>query len=252
MRAVLALTRKELLYLRAYPLDLAGYAISPALIVAPYLLVARMFGFDAGLVDSVAVGLLLWYWLSTLLGEVGLGLEEEMEEGVVETLLAHPISVFTLLVAKALGTVILNLYITGAMVGWFFAFGIPLLLPWPAFTALALLTGAGISGFMLALAALMVLYKQTFLIYDLIQTALGALSGVTMPARLLPRPLWVVSRALPLSYGIEAVRRILAGGGTGPEIGLLVGLGLVYFLVGRKLLAVAEHRMRTAGTTGEF
>lgn len=33
------------------------------------------------------MGLLIWYWLSTLLGSVGLGLEEEMEEGVVETLL---------------------------------------------------------------------------------------------------------------------------------------------------------------------
>ncbi len=252
MRPILALAHKELLYLRAYPLDLVSYAISPALIVAPYLLVARLFGFDAGLVDSVAVGLLLWYWLSTLLGGVGLGLEEEMEEGVVETLLAHPISVPTLLVAKALGTVILNLYITGAMVAWFFAFGIPLLLPWPAFIALALLAGAGISGFMLALAALMLLYKRTFFTYDLVQASLGALSGVTMPARLLPRPLWIVSRALPLSYGIESVRRILAGGGVGPDIGPLVGLGLVYFLVGRKLLTVAERRMRAAGTTGEF
>ncbi|HAZ27316.1 TPA: hypothetical protein DCY67_01685 [Candidatus Acetothermia bacterium] len=252
MRPILALAHKELLYLRAYPLDLVSYAISPALIVPPYLLVARLFGFDAGLVDSVAVGLLLWYWLSTLLGGVGLGLDEEMEEGVVETLLAHPISVLTLLVAKALGTVILNLYITGAMVAWFFAFGIPLLLPWPAFIALALLAGAGISGFMLALAALMLLYKRTFFTYDLIQASLGALSGVTMPARLLPRPLWIVSRALPLSYGIESVRRILAGGGVGPDIGLLVGLGLVYFLVGRKLLTVAERRMRAAGTAGAF
>lgn len=175
-----------------------------------------------------------------------------MEEGVVETLLAHPISVLTLLVAKAVGTVILNLYITGAMVAWFFAFGIPLLLPWPVFIALALLSGAGISGFMLALAALMLLCKRTFLTYDLIQASLGALSGVTMPARFLPRPLWIVSRALPLSYGIESVRRTLAGGGVGPDIGFLVGLGLVYFLVGRKLLAVAERRMRAAGTTGEF
>jgi ABC-2 type transport system permease protein len=252
MRPVLALVRKELLDLRAYPLDLVNYAISPPLLVAPYLLVARLFGFDQGLVDSVAVGLLLWYWLSTLLGGVGLGLEEEMEEGMVETLLSQPISVVTLLGAKAVGTVILNLYITGAMVAWFFAFGVPLLLPWPAFLGLVLLAGVGISGFMLALAALLLLYKRTFFTYDLIQTSLGALSGITMPAQYLPRPLWVISRALPLSFGIESVRRILVGGGVGPDVAILAGLGLAYFLLGRTLLVLAERRMRTAGTTGEF
>jgi hypothetical protein len=35
-------------------------------------------------------------------------------------------------------------------------------------------------------------------------------------------------------------------------VGILVGLGLAYFLLGRTLLVLAERRMRTAGTTGEF
>lgn len=48
MRAVLVLFWKELVYLRAYPLNLLNQAVSPALLVAPYILVARMFGFDEG------------------------------------------------------------------------------------------------------------------------------------------------------------------------------------------------------------
>jgi len=138
------------------------------------------------------------------------------------------------------------------MVGWFFAFGVELPLPWPLFLCLLLLAGFGISGFMLALAAVLLLYKRSFVTYDLVQMGLGALSGMTMPARLLPRPLWVVSRALPLSYGIEGARRLIAGRGLGPEVALLAGLGVVYFVVGRALLGVAERQMRAAGTTGEF
>ena len=46
MRAFLALVRKEFLYLRAYPLDLLNLLVSPGLLVAPYLMVGRMFGAD--------------------------------------------------------------------------------------------------------------------------------------------------------------------------------------------------------------
>ncbi len=252
MRSLLALVRKELLDLRAYPLDLLSYAISPALAVTPYLLLARLFGFDEGLVDSVAVGLLLWYWLSTLFWGVGFGLQEEMEEGVLETVLVHPVSIFTVLGAKAVVTVILNLYITGAMAAWFFAFGVPLVFPWPAFLGLVLLGGLGVSGFALGLAGLVLFYKRVYGIGDLFEHGLGALSGMTMPAAHLPRGLWLVSRLLPLSYAIESVRRVIAGDGVGPEVGLLVGLGLAYLVLGHRLLAVAERGMRAAGTTGEF
>jgi len=252
VRPLLALVKKELLDLRAYPLDLLSYAVSPALIVAPYLLLARLFGFDEALLDSVAVGLLLWYWLSTLFFGVSFGLQEEMEEGVLETVLVYPVSVFMLLGAKAVETLILNLYITGAMVGWLFAFGVPLNLPWPAFLGLVLLGGLGISGFSLGLAGLVLFYKRVYGIGDLFQHGLGALSGMTMPAGRLPRGLWLVSRLLPLSYAIESVRRVIAGDGAGPEVGLLVGLGLAYFVLGHRLLAVAERGMRAAGTAGEF
>ena len=121
MRPLFSLVKKELLYMRAYPLDLFNYAISPALLVAPYLLVAKLFGFGQELLDSVAIGLILWYWLSILMWEVGAGVMEEMEEGVWESLLISPVSIPAILGAKALSAVLLNLYITGGMVGWFFS-----------------------------------------------------------------------------------------------------------------------------------
>lgn len=251
MRAIWALVKKELLYLRAYPLDFVNYAISPALIVAPYIFFAKLFGFDAELLDSVAVGLILWYWLSTLLGGVAFGLGEEMDEGVLETLLVHPITVFHVLLAKAIGVVLENLYITGTMVAWFFFLGVPLRLPWPKFLGIVILTGFGVAGFMLALAAAALFYKKPFVLYDLVQWGLGVLSGVTRPARELPRSLWLISRAIPLSYGIEAARAAMSGH-TVQGIPILLALGFLYFLMGRALLVAAERRMRAAGTTGEF
>ncbi|MCX7750811.1 MAG: ABC transporter permease [Candidatus Bipolaricaulota bacterium] len=252
MRALGVLFWKELVYFRAYPLNLLNQAVSPALLVAPYLLVARMFGFDAGLTDSVAVGLLLWYWLSTLMWEVGFGIRMEMEEGVLEGLLASPVPIPVLLGAKGLATVVENAYLTACMVGWFFLFGVRLPVPWPAFVGLLLLSGLGLIGFMLLQAGLVLLLKRADAPGDVIQTGLGTLAGMTMPARLLPRPLWALSRAIPLAYGIEAARGLLLGAPVGFEVLLLAGLGAAYAFVGWRALAWAEVRMRASGTTGEF
>ncbi len=63
MRALMALVWKELLDHWAYPLGLLHLALPPGLLVAPYLVVAKVFG--AGVQSSVTAGLLLWYWLST-------------------------------------------------------------------------------------------------------------------------------------------------------------------------------------------
>lgn len=252
MRALWAVLGKELLYYRAYPLDLLNQAISPALLVAPYIVVARMFGFDEGMKDSVAVGLIVWYWLSTLMWEVGFGVREEMEEGVFESVLASPAPLLTVLGAKALATIPENIFITACMLGWLLLFGVPLSFPWPTFVGILFLTGLGLVGFMLAQAALVLLLKRADAPGDIIQTALGTLSGMTMPARLLPRPLWAASRAIPLAYGIEAARQALAGRAAGPELALLVALGVAYGVVGWRTLAWAERRMRAAGTAGEF
>lgn len=252
MTALGVLVWKELVYFRAYPLGLLNETVSPALLVAPYILVARMFGFDEGLTDSVAVGLLLWYWLSTLMWEVGFGVQEEMEEGVLESVLASPTPVVVLLGAKGLATLLENSYLTACMVGWFHLFGVRLPLPWPAFVGVLVLTGLGVVGLMLLQAGLVLLLKRASAPGDIIQTALGALSGMTMPARLLPRPLWALSRAIPVAYGIEAARGLLGGRPLGPELLLLVALGVGYGFLGWRALTWAEGRMRVAGTTGEF
>lgn len=252
MRAFLALVRKELLYRRAYPLDLLNLAVSPGLLVAPYLIVAKLFGAGPELQSSVAVGLLLWYWLSTLFWVVGYGISEEMEEGVLESLLVTPAPLLAVLGAKAVAGMVENVYITLGIVGWLFAFGIPLPIPWPAFVGVMFLTGVGIGGFCMAYAGLVLLVKRAENIGSGMQTVLGMLAGMTFPPELFPRSLWLISRVIPLSYGIEAARHLLRGDRAGLEIAWLMAIGAAYALAGWVLLERAERRMKAAGTTGEF
>jgi len=240
------------LYLRAYPLDLLNLAVSPGLIVAPYILVARMFGVDPLFESQVAVGLILWYWLSTLFWEVGHGAREEMEEGILESLLATPASLLSLLAAKAVATLLLNVYITAGIVGWFHMFGVRLAWPWPRFLAIAFLCGFALSGFLLAYAGVVLLVKRAENLGSSLQTILGALAGMTVDPRLFPKGVWVLSQMIPLTYGIEAARRLLRGEMVGEQLVWLVILGGAYGLAGWALLQRAERRMKASGTTGEF
>lgn len=252
MRSFLALVRKELLDLRAYPLDLLNLLVSPGLLVAPYLVVARVFGADPSLESDVAVGLILWYWLSNLFWSVGHGLMEEMEEGTLESLLITPAPLITVLGAKAVAGMLENAYITAGIVGWFFAFGIEFAPPWPAFVGIMFITGLGVAGFSLAYAGVVLLVKRAENLGSDMQMVLGALSGMTVSPRFFPRPVWVLSRAIPLTYGIEAARRLLRGQPIADQVLWLAATGALYALVGRALLQRAVRRMRAAGTTGEF
>jgi len=252
MRAFIALVWRELLWYRAYPLQILSLAVSPPLIVAPYVLFARLFGVDAELQFSVAVGLILWLWLSHLVWEVGYGLDNDMEEGTLESILVTPVSVMTLLAAKSVNSLIGALYISVAALGWMSALGVRLPLSWPLFLGVCLLCGAAMSGFTLLLAGSALLMKRSENLGQTVQTLLGILSGATMSTGLLPAGLWVLSRLIPLSFGIEAARRLLAGQPIADRLTWMVVSGLVYFALGQALLKRAERRMRAAGTTGEF
>lgn len=252
MKGLLALVRKELLYIRAYPLDLLNLLVSPGLLVAPYLVIARMFGADPSLESDVAVGLTLWYWLSNLFWGVGHGISEEMEEGVFESLLITPVPLVAVLGAKAVAGILENVYITAGIIGWFFAFGIRFTLPWPAFIGVMFLTGLGLAGFCIAYAGVVLLVKRAESIGSGMQMVLGALAGMTVCPRFFPQPVWVLSRAIPLTYGIEAARRLLRGDGIGPETAALLLLGAGYAVAGWAGLRWTARRMKAAGTTGEF
>lgn len=252
MKPFIALVWREFLWYRAYPLQILSLAVSPPLVVAPYVLFARLFGVDAGLQFSVAVGLILWLWLSTLVWEVGYGVQNDMEEGTLESLLSTPVSITTLLAAKSIVSLISALYSSVAVLGWMSALGVRLPFSWPLLLGLCLLCGAAMSGFTLLLTSSVLLMHRSENLGQTLLTVLGLLSGATMPTELFPTALRVLSRLVPLSFGIEAARRLLTGQPTDDRVLWLLVSGMVYVTVGRALLRMAERRMRITGTTGEF
>ncbi|MFZ5816448.1 MAG: ABC transporter permease [Bacillota bacterium] len=252
MRALIALWTKELLQHRAYPMDLLSLAVSPFLIIAPFLFAAKIYP-RADLHATVAVGLILWYWLSTFFWSVGFGLRDEMEEGVLESLLLAPVPLPTLLLAKALDNLLVNLYITGSILLLLRVVAGVTLPIWSGGFALMLL-GASLAFSALALlhAALLLLVKQASGLGNITQEAMGVLGGMTAPVTVLPRPVQWVSGALPLTYAIAGARSALDSALPLREFLVLLGFAAAFGALGLLLLDRAERRLRLTGGAGEY
>lgn len=251
MRAVLSLLYKELSYHRVYPLDLISLAISPFFIVAPFVFVAR--AQDENLQLAVALGLIVWYWLSMFFWGVGYGVRDEVEEGVIESLLATPASIRNLLAAKAIDTLLINLYITVALVVllWLFA-GVLFHLNWVELFLLFMVSNFALASLFFIYAAFVLVARQASFSGNLFQEAVGILSGMTAPVSILPKAVRRLSMLIPLTYATEGARKVAVGQFPYREVAILIVFGAVLLLLGVLFVQKAERYLRLTGTTGEY
>lgn len=250
MRAVFSLLYKELSYHRIYPLDLISLAISPFFIVAPFVFVAKAHG---NLQLAVALGLIVWYWLSMFFWGVGYGVRDEVEEGVIESLLATPTSIRNLLAAKAIDTLLINLYITAALVIllWLLA-GVSFHLDWAKFLLLFIVSNFALASLSFVYAAFVLVARQASFAGNLFQEAVGILSGMTAPVSILPKAVRWLSMLIPLTYAIEGARKVAVGQFPYREMAVLFVFGVVLLLLGVFWVQKAEDYLRLTGTTGEY
>lgn len=251
MRAVLSLLYKELSYHRVYPLDLISLAISPFFIVAPFVFVAK--AHNGNLQLAVALGVIVWYWLSMFFWGVGYGVRDEVEEGVIESLLATPASILNLLAAKAIDTLLINFYITVALVIllWLLA-GIPFRLDWAKFLLLFTVSNFALASLSFVYAAFVLVARQASFAGNLFQEAVGILSGMTAPVSILPKAVRWLSMLIPLTYAIEGARKVAVGQFPYREMTILFLFGSVLSLLGVLLVQKAERYLRMNGATGEY
>ncbi len=121
--------------------------------------------------------------------------------------------------------------------------------------ALALLI-VGCNALGLVGAAVVLLIKQGNPVNWIVTGASFVLGGVLFPTAVLPEALRVVGSALPLTHGLEVLRRALLGGvGIAdqlPAIGALVALTAIYVPIGALALHLAVRRARVDGSLSEF
>jgi ABC-2 type transport system permease protein len=210
----------------------------------------------------VVYGFILFIFLSDTLWSIGVNIRHEQVQGTLEQLYLSPASKFANLVSRVTNLLlwtgslsIVAMFGMRAILGSFPAENIGLGLVILAFSL------SGTFGLGFAFAAVTLRLKEAAnTLANLLQFAFLILCANFFPFSALPEPVLWVSRAIPLSYAVDAFRSTLMGYPPGfPELApievelvIVVAFGILMPILGYWLYRRAEDHARRTGSLSEF
>lgn len=206
----------------------------------------------------VVIGLIIFGVLTSVLSTPVATLRAELQTGTFERLVVSPFGpvraiasllIFPLALATVTGLVSLVFagLVFGLDVRWSTA---PLAIP------VGLLGAAAFAPFGLAMAALVVVFKQTNAGATFVITGISLLAGIYFPVELLPSWIQWASDVQPFTPAVDMLRNLLVGtpldGSAAGKIAKLVGFAVVTTPLAILLLRAAVRRSRRRGTIIEY
>lgn len=269
LSTLMAMAQKELMIMLRYPVEFVASFGQVFLIVTILTLAGLMFSpqglnsegnsTTAGL---VVYGFILFMFLSDTLWSIGYNVRREQKQGTLEQLYLSPASKFITMLSRIVVTLVwtgllcvLSAVLMSLMIGRLPFHNLPLGL------LILALTLAGTFGTGFAFAALTLRIREAGqTVANLIQFAFMIVCAPFFPFSALPDWLLWVSRAIPLSYGVDAFRSTLMGYPNGyPELAplnvelLIVAIfGIVMPILGFWLYQHEENYARTKGSLSEY
>lgn len=267
LAVVRAVTRRQFVTLLRYQASFWASLASPFLSLAVAMFLAKAFagaagpeGFAAssGTADFrsyLTLSVLFWAFVESQLS-FGFGLLGEMERGTLESLFLTPMPRSAYLVGMAL----YSFARTGLSVGLTLAAGLLVFGIEPPFNpawavGLTVLNLVVVHGYGLVLAAVVLLVRSGAFTYAW-GSVLPLLAGQTFSVGLLPAPLRAISAALPLTYGLDALRWAFSGARPafplGLEVAVLALSAVALPAIGLALFGRVERIARQRGSFGQF
>jgi ABC-2 type transport system permease protein len=266
--ALTAMVRKEFTVMTRYPVEFVASFGQIFAIVAVFTLAGLTFASPAAEGESnsaagiVIYGFLLFLFLSDTLWSIGYNLRHEQKQGTLEQLYLSPASKFSALMARVSTTLVWTglLSIAGSWLMATLLGGLPFANPVLG-GYLLVMSLSGTFGIGFAFAGVTLWIKEAGqTAASVLQFGFLVLCAVFFPFSSLPVGLRTISRALPLSYAVDAFRSTLMGLPTGfPELAplgievLITTLfGLLMPLLGYLIYRRAESSARGSGSLSEY
>lgn len=268
LRALYVIALKDWKVFWRYPLNAASNIFQPIIWITPVYFMGKAFstngsalGFAAfsgtgDYMSFILLGTVLTNFILTVFWGMGYALKNDMDAGVLESNWLAPVSRLLILVGRTLTsllttaiTSLIMLVIAGALFGF---------RP-TGNTFAALLTSlpmlVGLYGFGFAFAGLVLLMREANTLVDVSSFLVQGLSGTNFPVQSLPTWLIPVALALPLTYGLDAVRGWLLQTRTilplNVEIVLIIIFMFLMLWIGTWIFYRIERHVRTLGTLGQ-
>ena len=268
LRALFALIRKDWKQYWRYPLNAVSSVFQPLIWIAPIYFMGqafsvngKAFGFAqySGTTDFMSfilLGTVLENFINAVFWGMGYALKNDMDSGVMESNWLTPIPRLLILVGHSVTNLVvtvitsMGMLLLGGMVFGFSASGDVLKAFLPIIPMMI-----GLYGFGFAFAAVVMLLREANTLVDVSSFLVQIFSGSNFPVNALPRFLLPVALALPLTYGLDAVRAHLIGTKTilplNLEMILLIVFMFVMLWIGTATFRSLERRVRTLGTLGQ-
>ena len=200
------------------------------------------------------LGSLLWSFLSMVFFEIAFGIAWERWEGTIEYTFMAPIQRITHLLGLCVSSLLYGI-LRGALIAMIVVLTFPLdfskadWLSASAILAVAMVPLIGLGIFTAILPLLSAEKGEQMTVA--VQGLLLLVSGVYYPLSVLPLPLAVIGHLSPLTYALAGVREALLANAhltaELPNIGLLLGLGVVLVPASILTFNAAERRAKRLG-----
>jgi ABC-2 type transport system permease protein len=268
LRALMAVTRKDWKQYWRYPLNAVSQMLQPLIWITPVYFMGLAFSVNgkaegfaqySGTTDFMSfilLGTVLESFINAVFWGMGYALKNDMDSGVMESNWLTPIPRLLFLVGHSVTNLVVTAIVSMGMLffgGLIFGFHVTGDI-WAAFQPILPMM-IGLYGFGFAFAAVVLLMREANALVDISSFLVQIFSGTNFPVNALPRFLLPVALALPLAYGLDAVRAHLIGTTTilslPLEMLLLVVFMFVMLWIGSAAFRSLERRVRRLGTLGQ-
>ncbi|MFO7584624.1 MAG: ABC transporter permease [Anaerolineales bacterium] len=266
--ALNAIVLKDWKHYWRYPLNAVSTIFQPVIWLTPAYFMGQAFsvngravGFEAysGTADYMSfilLGTVLTNFINAVFWGMGYALKNDMDSGVMESNWLTPVPRLLILTGRSITNMIVTavtsaiMLAVAALLFGFRAGGDVLNAFIPVIPMMI-----GLYGFGFAFAAIVLMMREANTLVDVSSFLVSIFSGTNFPVNALPKWLLPISLALPLTYGMDAVRGYLLKTNTllpiEWEIALLVVSMFIMLWIGVKVFNGLEKRVRQRGTLGQ-
>lgn len=216
-------------------------------------IISHDYGFS-NFAGMIIIGTIVYLLYNRLLWGAGISLQSERWMGTIEALFVTPASRMTILFASGVSSLIEGAWWIGCIfaLSWII-FGVePSITSWPAIILAVVSTMIALISVGVFFASFFVLTRAADQMASALQAPIRFFSGVAFPVSALPQLLQFISYVLPVTYGIQAMRKaVLTGGNIASitfEITSLYVFAIVLTVAGYFTLKALEKQAKRKGT----
>lgn len=222
----------------------------PILTLSAYVYLYKMLNAPAEFAGFVVIGGTMIAFWSNVLWNMSAQFYWEKETGNLQMYLVAPISRMAILLGMAAGSIVNTaLRAVAILAVGILIFQVPIFLRDPATAVLIFVLT------IIALYTLGMLFASLFLLYgreawhtvSLLQEPVHFLSGFYFPVRYLPFLIQLVASAIPITFGLDGIRRVIISGETAIDVLPHVAALIIFILILMPLSKLALNYMENLG-----